>query len=77
MGNVLVTFACGLCHHMNSSDWEVVMVSYPQTLKDTFNPCHHVRLIEAGREKMEAHRATFDDSNLSAGIYYVVKDEGG
>ena len=58
-------------------DWEVVVVSYPQTLKDASNPRHHVRLIEEGRAKMEAHEATFDNANLTAGIDYVVKDEGG
>ena len=33
------------------SDWEVVMISYPQTVRDMCKPCHHVNLIHEGREK--------------------------
>ena len=58
-------------------DWEVVMLSYPQTLKDAPNPRHHVRLTKESRAKMEAHGSTFDDANLTAGLDYLVKDEGG
>ena len=58
-------------------DWEVVMVSYPQTLRDASNPRHHVRLTEDGKAKMEAHQATFDDAELTARVDHVVKDEGG
>ena len=53
------------------------MVSCPQTLRGASNPRHHVRLTEDGKAKMEAHQATFDDAELTAGVDYVVKDEGG
>jgi hypothetical protein len=57
-------------------DWEVVMVSYPQTLRDASNPRHHVRLTEEGKAKMEALQAPIDDDGLNAGVDYVVKDGG-
>ena len=42
-------------------DWEIVMLSYPQTLRDARHPRHHVRLTPEGQAKLEARHSLNDD----------------
>ena len=37
------------------SEWEVVMLSYPQSLSDADTPEHHVELTSEGRAKLRDH----------------------
>lgn len=58
-------------------DWEVSMVSYPQSLKAASRCDHHVILTDEGKAKLEAQQVHFVDVELCAGMDYVVKEEGG
>ena len=56
------------------SEWEVVMLSYPQYLPDAYNPRHHAELTPEGIAKIHAHPGRHPD--LLPGIDYRVKEGG-
>ena len=58
-----------------TSEWEVVMSSYPQSLSDADNPTHHAELTPDGKAKLRDHPRRAPD--LRPRIDYVVKDAGG
>ena len=58
------------------SYWEPVLVSYPLRMADVRNPKHHVRLTDAGTEKLRAHGRQWENLEMVPGYDYEVKEGG-
>ena len=58
------------------SEWEVKLLSYPQTLEDTINQKHHADLTETGLAKVMNREPRQPPPELYPGIDYTVKDGG-
>ena len=57
-----------------AAEWEVVMLSYPQSLADRDNPRHHAVLTPAGEATSREHPRRAPD--LRPCYDYVVKEHG-
>ena len=59
------------------SEWKVVMLKYPQSLRESGKACNHAELTTEGVMKLRMNRENRIDFRLVAGMDYAVKDEGG
>ena len=58
------------------SDWEVRLLSYPQSLEDACDPKHHAELTDVGMAKLRDRERGSPTPELNPGHDYVVKDGG-
>ena len=58
------------------SEWEVKLLSYPQTLEEACDPRHHAELTDAGLAKIMNREPHKPPPELLPGIDYTVKDGG-
>ena len=58
------------------SEWDVKLLSYPQTLAETANPKHHADLTDVGMAKLRDREPGKRALDLYPGIDYVVKAGG-
>ena len=59
------------------SEWEIIILSNPQEVRDVDHPLHDVTMTDAGIQQLKAQDENGTEAELEPGIDYVVKSDGG